>query len=226
MSDFGTCIRKRMYKRAGIIPAPLCPKTAKTFNYGNIIHEFIQKIVKANARSAVKFLDSEIPYDDGKVSGHLDLLVEINGVTTAYELKSMHYLAMQRYMRGDLEKNLQQAYPHHHAQLNAYVHYMNKLGIGDAKILYICKSNMLMVEVPLLLPEISAAEEVELLDEAWKKYERDSELPEKFDSKHPRYWECNYCDYRNICRNKSLCDCEYCRMVRADNPLFRKENDS
>jgi len=233
LSGLGSCPRKRIYQRLNTAGLNDCPKSLKNFAFGNMIHSYIQTQTRNNPSDTFRIIGEEItlPYHDqgisfgrskwlNKISGHADLLVEINGKNILYELKSIHYLAMNRYMKGDLEQNLTEAYPWHHAQLSGYVYFMRDAGftIDEAKIVYICKSNMFMVEVPLQMTDVEA--ELEYLEHALKVFQETNTMPPKIPSGDRTYWQCDYCQYRQVCRDKSPCTCEYCLAIAQQDPLF------
>lgn len=204
LSGFGQCLRKRIYQRAGYTALPLCPKTIKTFAMGHMMHEWLQ--ARLSESGEIEVIDTEIVIDQGNISGHADLLVKIDNKRILYEIKTIHFMAMNKYMKGDLENNLAEAYPWHHAQLSAYVYFLSKAGvkIDEARILYVCKSSMFMSEVPLR--QHDTEQEIEILENAWSNYKLANELPKQIEG-----WQCDYCQYRDTCKNKKGCDCELCR---------------
>jgi len=90
--------------------------------------------------------------------------------------------------------------------------------IDEARIVYICKSNMFMAEVPLQMWDVER--ELKLLEAAWAQYQKDGTLPAKIPSDDPVYWQCSYCSYRSICREMKSCDCQYCQAIMANDPTF------
>ena len=186
-SEIGYCLRKTWYSHTD--PRPVDSQLSKIFEAGNMIHEFIEKVISSEKNPQIDLLGAEIPikllHKDFLISGRIDslILVKIENKKVLVEVKSC--------------KNLPENYKEEHeAQLQFYLY---SLGIKDGLLLYVQKHNLDTVSF-----EIEADKEKAL--EILKRFEllhknlKDKELPEA-EARHDeeKIWLCEKCPWKGEC---------------------------
>jgi len=188
-SEVGSCLRKVWYSY--MFPSEVEPDLVKIFEIGNIVHDFIVKVLKSEKSPDVKLLKSEFPFkvnvDDFVISGRVDnlILVQSSGEVFLVEVKSTKDL-----------KYVKEAAPHNIVQLQLYMHFT---GVHKGLLLYVDKGNLKTrsFEIPY-----SEAEVNKILDRfrALHKSLKDDKLPEAEARSHEEInWMCKYCEYRDRC---------------------------
>lgn len=133
VSDTG-CLLHRELKMWGIKPdREQSLQEAMTFDFGNMVHWFLQKRLEDMEILEVK----EMELEDDLVIGHADALVRENGKLVVYEFKSIKDYGLDRIMtEGKPQDN-------HIKQLMGYWRLMRNLGVDNladyGKIVYLAK---------------------------------------------------------------------------------------
>src|SRR3989344_7826381 len=95
-SEVGGCLRKVWYSYK--FPKETDAGLLLVFEAGNILHDFVVKVLQSEKNPEVELLQSELPFkfgiDDFIVSGRIDdvLLVKLSGKTYVVEVKSTSFL--------------------------------------------------------------------------------------------------------------------------------------
>ena len=188
-SEIGTCLRKTWYSYTD--PKPTETELIKVFEVGNMVHDFIAKVIKSDKNPHVDLLESELPFKidmkDFVISGRIDdlLLLKENNMKLLVEVKSTKALGMQ-----------DKASPQHVMQLQLYMH---QLQIHDGVVLYVEKNNLHTKAFDIKYDEKVAAEALNRFAKLHKHLsEKKIPVPEAR-LKHDMFWMCNYCEWREEC---------------------------
>tara|TARA_Y100000310_G_C20485312_1_gene716601 strand:+ start:96 stop:767 length:672 start_codon:yes stop_codon:yes gene_type:complete len=129
-SEIGSCLRKTWYSYKD--PKPTEKSLMRIFESGNILHRFIENVMKSEKNPEIELLGTEIPVklDQGDflISGRIDnlILAKIENKKFLIEIKSCKYLPK------DFRKE-------HEMQLQLY---MKSTGVHNGILLYIQKDNL------------------------------------------------------------------------------------
>lgn len=188
-SEIGSCLRKVWYTYK--YPKEIDPELLRIFEMGNIVHDFVVRVLKNEKNDSISLLESELPFEvkmkDFTVSGRIDdlILIKSDNKKVLIEVKSI----------SDLSR-LEEAKPHHRMQLQLY---MMALKIYDGVILYVDKRNLKskLFTIPYDETEsVRALERFHILHDSLKK----GEVPEaEARIENSIGWMCNYCEYRERC---------------------------
>lgn|SRR3989338_5622849 len=188
-SEIGTCLRKIWYSYK--FPRETDPELMKVFELGNILHDFVVKVLKSDKNPEVELLKTELPfkqeYEDFVVSGRIDniILVRASGQNILIEVKST----------GAVDY-VHEAMHHNKMQLQLYMHVT---GIHNGVLLYVDKKN-LKSKVFAVPYDEKEAERIVARFSVLHKFLKlnvapDPEAREKRDS----IWMCKFCEYRQKC---------------------------
>ena len=189
-SKLGTCLTGVYLERLGIPPdEEFDARTLRVFSAGKTFEQWIIEMAKTPDVKFEEQVRIELPEYD--VTGYADLVCEINGEKIIYEIKSKNSRAFW-YM----EKQKEGANFHH--KMQAWL-YMKALNIPEARILYVSKDDLCLLEYPIKLDDQELAEttlnELRVLNEAWKQ-----QLPPpvpKWEKKDQ--WKASYCRWHKQC---------------------------
>lgn len=188
-SEVGGCMRKIWYSY--FYPTELQPELLKIFEMGNMMHDFVVKVLESEKNQEVQLLKSEFPLKietpDFIISGRVDdlVLVKTSGKTVIVEVKSTKSI--------DFVKEASEA---HVMQLQLYMH---ATGIHNGIVLYIDKGNLQSKQFDITYSE----EEVNVIMERFKQMHQllsQKLLPmdeAKRDEK--KQWLCRFCEYAKKC---------------------------
>lgn len=129
-SEIGNCLRKTWYS----YKKPKLTDTAliRIFEAGNILHEFVEEVIRSEKNPEIELLQTEVPIKlrlkDFTISGRIDnlILVKIENKKVLVEVKSCKYLPKE------LKKE-------HEMQLQLYMHASS---VYNGILLYIQKDNL------------------------------------------------------------------------------------
>lgn len=130
-SEVGYCLRKTWYSYNH--PLETDKHLIKVFEIGNMVHDFVVRVLQSEKNEEVELIGAEIPFvfdNDGyTVSGRIDdlVLVKLNGIKVLVEVKSTSYLGIN-------EPSEQ-----HVMQLQLYMH---NTGIHHGIVLYVEKNSL------------------------------------------------------------------------------------
>jgi len=188
-SEISYCKRKNYYGRRCKIPFD--KETLRTFQVGNLIHNFISYLLKKNLET--KLLDSERSLtvianaeEDIDIRGRLDNLVLVNtgegSEKTIFEVKTSSNI---QYMK--------EAQEHHVMQITPY---LRALQLKKGYIIYVEKNTLKTKVFPVEYDKKIFLELVKRTREI-AKHLRENSLPEPEGRKSS--WECSMCLYRDKC---------------------------
>lgn len=189
-SEVGMCIRKLWYSYR--FPQKVKPDVLKIFEMGNILHDFIVRVLKSDRNKEVELLKSEMPFKldmkDFQISGRVDdlLLVKMSGKAVLVEVKSSGML-----------KAVKSPQKHHIMQLQLYMH---SIGIHNGLLLYLEKNTLQAKVFTIDFDEKIVKEAMDRFRELHESLVS-GEVPraEAKINKSDIGWMCRYCEYKDKC---------------------------
>jgi CRISPR/Cas system-associated exonuclease Cas4 (RecB family) len=188
-SEIGSCMRKTWYSYK--FPQQVDAKLMKIFAMGDMLHEFVVKVLQSEKTKDVQLLQYEFPIkvqiDDFLVSGRVDdlILLKMSGKTVLVEVKSCRDIV---WIKGPQ--------PHHIPQLQFYMH---ATGVHSGILLYIDKASLQTraFEIPY---DESLCKTIEDRFRGLNRHLKENSLPppeakQKIDTK----WMCKFCEYKDMC---------------------------
>jgi len=188
-SEIGTCMRKVWYSYK--FPMETNPELLKVFELGNILHDFVVKVLKSEKNPEVELLKTELPFrqeiEDFLVSGRIDniILIKASGKNILIEVKST----------GNIDF-VEEAMHHNKIQLQLYMH---ATGIHNGILLYVDKRNL---KSKVFSVDYNEEEALKIIDrfKALNKLLKADALPDpEARSGKESLWMCRYCEYRDKC---------------------------
>lgn len=188
-SEIGMCLRKTWYSYK--YPTDVKPDLLKIFEVGNIMHDFVVRVLKSEKNPHVQLLKSEFPFkesiEDFIVSGRIDnlILVKSDNKEFLVEVKST----------GSIDF-VAEASPHNIVQLQLYMHF---LGIHNGILLYIDKRNLQSKVFPVKYDENAANEIIKRFKALHTLLTKDALPDPEARANKNMLWMCRYCEYRDKC---------------------------
>ncbi len=188
-SEIGTCMRKVWYSYK--YPQKIKPELLKIFEVGNIMHDFVVKVLNSEKNPDIMLVSAELPFrkevDDFIVSGRVDdiILVKASGKNVLIEVKST----------GNADMVNEPVY-YNKMQLQFYMYVM---GIHDGVLLYIDKRNL---KSKIFKIDYDEAEAEKIINRfrALHKLLNYNALPDpEARAKPDTVWTCRFCEYRDSC---------------------------
>ena len=190
-SEAGSCLRKLFYSYK--IPKLINQELIKIFEVGNLLHEFITKVIESEKNPHIELLETEIPFklelNNIIISGRIDniILLKINGIIYIVEIKSTS--SLKHTENPNLSSIL---------QLQLYMHFKK---IHNGLILYIEKNTLKTKTFEVKYDQEQAQLAIDRLL-AIHSHLINKKLPEpeaKLDEE--MLWQCKFCDYQDECEN-------------------------
>jgi CRISPR/Cas system-associated exonuclease Cas4 (RecB family) len=189
-SEVGLCMRKTWYSYK--YPVSLKPEMIKIFEMGNMLHDFVVKVLASekNTRN-IMLISTEAPFrkeiDDFIVSGRIDdiILIKANGKNVIVEVKST----------GNIDMIEEPVY-YNKMQLQFY---MYVLGIHNGILLYVDKRNLKSRVFTLDYDEGEAMKIVNRFRALHKLLKYDAVPDPELRADQEKIWMCRNCDYRERC---------------------------
>jgi len=188
-SEIGTCMRKIWYSYR--FPQKVQPSLLKIFELGNILHDFVVKVLQSDKNPHVELLHSELPIklevEDFLISGRVDdlLLLKADGRQVLVEVKSCKSISF-----------INEAQSHHVIQLQFYMH---STGVHNGVLLYIDKSTLESKVFTIPYNPVTASSIILRFKNLHTALVQDT-LPNaeaKSDMHHA--WMCRFCEYAEKC---------------------------
>lgn len=193
-SEIGSCLRKIWYSYR--FPQTVEPQLLKIFELGNILHDFVVKVMQSDKNPDVELLQFEIPLkmeiEDFVISGRVDdlLLLKSDGKHVLVEVKSCKSTTFIR-----------EAQPHHAMQLQFYMH---ATGVHNGVLLYIDKSTLESKVFTLPYNPVTASSIILRFKNLHTALVQNAlPQPEAKNDAHMS-WMCGYCEYRDRCDKNSM----------------------
>lgn len=188
-SEIGSCLRKVWYSYKE--PVEFAPAQIKIFELGNIMHDFIAKVLKSDKNPHVELLKEEFPFkeeiDGFVISGRIDdlIMLKADGTQLLVEVKSTKSIGY-----------VNEASPAHESQLQLYMHF---LGVHDGVVLYVDKTNLQTKWFPVKYGEGKAKDVINRFKALHKCLVNDVlPIPEARASAKT-LWMCRFCEYNDKC---------------------------
>jgi len=188
-SQIGSCLRKVWYSY--LYPVETSAELTRVFELGNMLHEFIVRVIQSDKNPTVELLESEFPFrceiDDFTISGRIDdlVLVKADSKKVLVEVKSTS--------NSDY---VTEPHASHAMQLQLYLHFF---GIDDGLVVYIDKRNM-------QCKNFAIRYDVEQTLAAFERFRTlhghltHKSVPEaEARSSEKTIWQCTKCEYRDRC---------------------------
>ncbi len=193
-SEIGQCLRKLWYSYK--YPLSVEPNLIKIFEVGNILHDFVVKVLKSERNPHVELLKYEFPVqitmDDFVVKGRIDdlVLVKEDGKQLLVEVKSCR--------NAD---SITEPMDHHMTQLQFY---MSATGVKDGLLLYVDKNTLQTSAFDVPFDENFNSEILERF-KILHAFLVKNVLPAAEAKLNKRMnWMCRFCEYRSKCdKNES-----------------------
>ena len=188
-SEIGTCMRKVWYSYK--FPMETNPELLKVFELGNILHDFVVKVLKSEKNPDVGLIKTELPFrqeiEDFLVSGRIDniILIKASGKNILVEVKST----------GNIDF-VEEAMHHNKIQLQLYMHVT---GIHNGILLYVDKRNLKSKVFPVNYNEEDALKIIDRFKVLNKLLKTDALPDPEARSGKESLWMCRYCEYRDKC---------------------------
>lgn len=190
-SDIGNCLRKTWYSYKN--PKPTDTALIRIFEAGNMLHNFIEEVIKSEKNPEIELLESEVPFKLEKqefvISGRIDdlMLVKIENKKVLVEVKSCKYLPKE------LKKE-------HESQLQLYMH---AVGIHDGILLYVQKDNLQTKCFEMKHDSEKVQKILERFEELHSSLTH-NQIP-KAEAKHDpdMIWLCDKCSWKEECWNRN-----------------------
>lgn len=188
-SQIGSCLRKVWYSYK--FPIDTSPELVKIFELGNIMHDFVVKVLKSEKNPEVELVSTELPFrqeiGDFLVSGRIDniIIIKASGKSILVEVKST----------GNVDF-VEDAAPHNVVQLQLYMH---ATGIHNGILLYVDKRNLKSKVFPVPYSEQEALKIVDRFKALHKFLKADVAPDPEAREKRDTIWMCKYCEYRQKC---------------------------
>jgi len=186
-SDMGLCLRKRFYKRKGLIGEELDSRTLRVFECGDIFHKWLQDIL--NRKGLLVAAEEEISDNELNYLGHYDALVKVGDSYILYDFKTVNSQAFTYFDK--------EGFPEHHVcQLMSYIYFLRKQrlpGLEEGRILYISKDDLRTKEIKHLYTaqwETRVISELQELNNYWQRKEIPPRIVKDYKGIEKNAWQC------------------------------------
>ena len=185
-SSFGRCYRQQYWNRKDALKSnPPDTRTYRVFKAGRLFHDFVQGLLDG--------VETEVKVECEDVLGYADI-VRDNEVV---DLKSQHSKSFwwMKKKNADIRKEKYGNW----LQLMYYVRELNKT---FGRLVFISKDDLCIMEYVECINDWTDELDNELtaLRYLWKKQELPPALPRCEPNAKGEYWECNYCDFKDKCK--------------------------
>ncbi len=182
ISDAGKCSRSIFFKFKNAPRAKMEPRILRIFEHGEYLHRNIFNILYRLKIGVT----TEVPIPaQAIISGRADAILSINNENYVLDIKSMN---------SGIFRNLAAPKQENVYQIQLYLHYFNiKKGI----LLYIDKDKQELKEFIVHYDPNLTQSLLKNFEELKKKIDADTVPPVLPD--YPEYWQCSYCQFREIC---------------------------
>ncbi|MEW6686278.1 MAG: PD-(D/E)XK nuclease family protein [Candidatus Edwardsbacteria bacterium] len=190
-SDAGKCLRALVYLWRGTEGKKPDNRTFFVFEDGHLHHQTIRNQLR---RAGLEFTMEEAPISDPKIplSGKLDAVIRLGGKYYVLEIKSINRFSFE-------EVTHQGPIPSHVIQLQLYLHYVQnlfRLNTQSGILLYKCKDTSRFWESLIEYDETQVKTFFDTVAEVKEHLGKNTLPPRPY---RVTDWECQYCDYSEIC---------------------------
>ena len=205
-SSFGRCFRYQIWNRADVkVSDPIGINVLRIFKVGHMFHKFLQDIVEG---------EKEVLIEEDDVKGFADIVVE-DEVIDLKTVRTRGFWAMKKQGYDMNAKN--------EDKILQVVYYAKQLGKVKARLVFVCKDDLAMLDHLVFVADWKEKLEQELksLRLYWNNYTRTQQLP----LAEPRAfggYECKYCGFFTRCNAvekpfiKNGTMCSHCKGLKVD----------
>ena len=184
ISEAGKCPRAIFFKFKNAPRKDLEANILRLFDHGDHMHQLIMKPLLSTRDIHVVSSEVDIPPHE-LVRGRADAIVSDGRQLYVLDIKSMNSMIF---------KNLSQPKPENTEQLQLYLHYFK---ISKGILLYVDKDRLDLKEFSVDYNKVQAENLLKQL--ARLRTQIDSnQVPSRLQD-YPGNWQCNYCQFREIC---------------------------
>ena len=193
-SEIGSCLRKVWYSYKH--PIEVKPDLIKIFEVGNIMHDFVTKVLQSEKNPHVELLKSEVPFrleiDDFTISGRIDdlLLVKEDGKNVLIEVKS--------------SKNIFYQNEPSHSHVMQLQLYMYATGEHTGVVLYVDKSNLQTKAFEVEYNEATALQIIERFKRLHAALQNNTLPADEAKLARELNWLCRFCEYKDKCDRNEI----------------------
>ena len=187
-TELGSCSRKAVLRRARFEPEPFDERTLRVFKVGEILHKFVQDILKIEGL----LVATEEPAKQWGISGRIDAVVEVEGRNILFEIKSVNSRKFS-YLNSESD-------PHYYMQTTFYQMVLQeKYNFSSTRLIYLSKDDLRIkeIEIPVERWKPKVEENIKELQEAWENWKNDKVLPDVLEKGN---WKCKYCNLKSACK--------------------------
>lgn len=183
ITDAGKCPRAIFFKFKNVPREKMAPEVLRMFDHG----DYIQMQILSNLFSLgiVRAAEVKIP-PQGLISGRADAIITLGNELYVVDFKSMNSLVF-RNLQGPKEDNVN--------QIQLYLHFFK---IPRGILLYINKDTLELKEFLIEYNPVLAQKLLKDLTDL--KARIDSNIVPSRISGWPEDWQCQYCQFREICQ--------------------------
>jgi len=184
ISEAGKCPRQVFFKFKNAPAREMEPSFLRLFDHGESMHKLIMKPLLSTREIHVVASEVDIPPQE-LVRGRADAVISDGRQLYVLDIKSMNSMVF---------KNLQEPKEENVDQLQLYLHYFR---IPKGILLYVDKDKLELKE--FLIDYNKERAEFLLKGLASLKKKIDSNIVPARISGYPDFWQCQYCQYREVC---------------------------
>jgi len=188
-SEVGMCIRKLYYSYK--FPKQIKPDLLKIFEVGDILHDFVVRVLRSEKNKDIELLSWEMPFkldvENFQISGRVDdlLVIKVSGKTVLVEVKSCSFL---NYVRKPQK--------HHVLQLQLY---MYATGVHNGILLYVEKNTLQTKVFTIDFDELIVKEALDRFKELHECLIANSIPVAEAKTNGDIKWVCKGCEYKEKC---------------------------
>ena len=188
-SQIGSCMRKAWYSY--ISPVETDAELVKIFEVGNMMHEFIVRVIESDKNPHIHMLKNEFPFrheiEDFVISGRIDdlILLKSENKKVLVEVKTT---ANINFITEPLTSNVM--------QLQLYLHFFS---VDDGLLVYIDKRDMKCKSFEVKYNVDEALKILERFKMLHKKIVTNTVPEPEARSDEKTIWICKKCEYREKC---------------------------
>jgi CRISPR/Cas system-associated exonuclease Cas4 (RecB family) len=186
-SEIGGCLRKTWYSYKD--PKPTDTSLVRIFEAGNILHEFIEEVIRSEKNPEIELLQTEMPIklktDEFLISGRIDdlILIKLENKEVLVEVKSCKFLPKE------LKKE-------HESQIQLY---MEATGVHEGILLYVQKDDLQTASFEIKYDKSRIKEILERFNALHASLVEDKMPQAEAKNNVDMQWLCDKCSWKKEC---------------------------
>ncbi|MBZ9577783.1 PD-(D/E)XK nuclease family protein [Patescibacteria group bacterium] len=184
ISEAGKCPRQIFFKFKNAPRKKMEANILRLFDHGDHMHQLIMKPLLSTRDIHIVCSEIDIPPEE-LVRGRADAIVSDGKQLYVLDIKSMNSMVF---------KNLNEPKQENVSQLQLYLHYFK---IPRGILLYVDKDKLELKEFPISYNQVQAETLLKQLATLKKQIDSNT-IPSRIPG-YPENWQCNYCQFREIC---------------------------